>query len=279
MNINNFEDDSERSNLQKKLPPIEVFKIKKSNRFNYNFLDYRLYMKRKYSGLDSSDIPTFINKQITAIKEYFKLVEDILYKEKRPIGVLYGLKVSKIDKDAYNFMVTYHEEVIDFFKALQLELFFVSMEILYSFDFDMRQPRRLSTNNDFESISDFNDLKNYCLLQYEVILQEIYIKTPKTDLFISMIKDKNPVLYSAIQEGIRNSDVILTKRDSIYFPNIKSNNDLGAFFQEGGFNSWGEGLEILEYGQPIKQVSKTYKNVQERSYSKKAQDYNSKYYK
>lgn len=173
MNINNFEDNSERSKLHEKLPPIEFFKIEKSERFEDNFLDFKLYMNRKYSGLENSDISRFINKQLREIEDYFKLVEEILFKESRPIGVLYGLKVSETDKDAYNYVISKYDEVIDFFKALELELFFVSMEILYAFDFDMRQPNLFSTNNDFETLTEFEDLKAYCILQYELILKEV----------------------------------------------------------------------------------------------------------
>lgn len=228
MNINNFEDNSERSKLHEKLPPIEFFKIEKSERFEDNFLDFKLYMNRKYSGLENSDISRFINKQLREIEDYFKLVEEILFKESRPIGVLYGLKVSEIDKNAYNYVISKYDEVIDFFKALELELFFVSMEILYAFDFDMRQPNLFSTNNDFETVTEFEDLKTYCLLQYETILSDLFYSAIKNPLLMDL-EYTNPNLYSLLLKALRNKAIYI-KENKLHFP--YSQNTVSTFFRE-----------------------------------------------
>lgn len=268
-------DGSERSNLQHqikikdpKLTPADLddlvtcielstSQIKKEDAISLrdiNFSDFKLHIKKKCLLFDQKDIEILIYKCKKSIKEYFNalsaLLEDIddmkdSLSEIAPEERTFDLTLDLIYTDSY-FEIRKRSEVVDFIRALKLDLFFINTNFLVLEDID------LEANNfkffNYKRINELPQISRFCILQYEVILKEILLPSPENEKkddstinygngsILIVTLQKYPKAYNAFMRALNDGIIIFTPEETFNFkmspPEIKD------FLSNGGFNNW-----------------------------------------
>lgn len=219
-----------------------TIKIEDLEKYEENLLDFKLYMTRKYSTLQSSEVTLFIRMNIKRLKEYFYSIERILFnlnvptetkhipsnKKRKYKKINHNIRIFYGEKMGYMYDRSHCDEIIDLHKAIEKELFNYKVGWIAGFDVDMTYPKSFTTENIFNSKEEYKKFETYHITTYKTILNSIF----KTELSNPLIRDlefTNPKLYLMINKALK-ENIISLSNNKLYFP--FSQNTVSTFFKE-----------------------------------------------